>query len=151
MQLGFFVLYNWYGQLSKLKDPLVELNRIIDWNLFADLLAETTAKPRRSTAGRKPFDRVLLFKILVLQRMNNLSVDRLEYQVRDRLSFMRLLGLNLAGTAPITRKSDHLRTHKSHSRKRCSQSSAHGSTKIQQQREVTGTCTGRTCIWLDDE
>jgi IS5 family transposase len=100
MQLGFFDLDNRYAQLSKLKDPLVELNRIIDWNLFADLLAETTTKPRKSEAGRKPFDRVMLFKMLVLQRMNNLSDDRLEYQVRDRLSFMRFLGLDLAGVVP---------------------------------------------------
>ncbi len=100
MQLGFFDLDNRYAQLSKLNDPLEELNRIIDWNLFADLLAETTTKPRKSAAGRKPFDRVMLFKMLVLQRMNNLSDDRLEYQVRDRLSFMRFLGLDLAGVVP---------------------------------------------------
>ena len=100
MQLGFFDLDNRYAQLSKLNDPLVELNRTIDWNLFADLLAETTTKPRKSEAGRKPFDRVMLFKMLVLQRMNNLSDDRLEYQVRDRLSFMRFLGLDLAGVVP---------------------------------------------------
>ena len=100
MQLGFFDLDNRYAQLSKLNDPLEELNRVIDWNLFADLLAETTTKPRKSEAGRKPFDRVMLFKMLVLQRMNNLSDDRLEYQVRDRLSFMRFLGLGLAGVVP---------------------------------------------------
>ena len=100
MQLGFFDLDNRYAQLSKLNDPLEGLNRIIDWNLFADLLAETTTKPRKSAAGRKPFDRVMLFKMLVLQRMNNLPDDRLEYQVRDRLSFMRFLGLDLAGVVP---------------------------------------------------
>lgn len=55
MQLGFSDLDNRYAQLSKLNDPLEELNRIIDWNLFADLLAETTTKPRKSAAGRKPF------------------------------------------------------------------------------------------------
>mgnify|MGYP000226976691 CR=1 FL=1 len=100
MQISLFDLENRYAQLNKLKDPLVELNHVIDWDLFADLLAETTKKPRKSSAGRKPFDRVMLFKMLILQRMNNLSDDRLEYQVRDRLSFMRFLGLDLAGTVP---------------------------------------------------
>jgi IS5 family transposase len=42
----------------------------------------------------------MLFKMLILQRMNNLSDERLEYQVRDRLSFMRFLGLDLSGTVP---------------------------------------------------
>lgn len=100
MQLSFFDLENRYDQLSKLKDPLEELSRMIDWNLFSDLLKEATIKPRKSAAGRKPFDRVMLFKMLVLQRIHNLSDDRLEYQVRDRLSFMRFLGLDLAGVVP---------------------------------------------------
>jgi IS5 family transposase len=100
MQLSFFDLDNRYDQLSKLKDPLVELNCMIDWNIFADILAKTTTKLRKSAAGRKPFNRVMLFKMLVLQRMNNLSDDRLEYQVRDRLSFMRFLGIGLAGVVP---------------------------------------------------
>ncbi len=51
---GLFDLHDRYDQLSKRRDPLEELNRMIDWNLFADLLAETTEKPRKSAAGRKP-------------------------------------------------------------------------------------------------
>lgn len=100
MQASFFDLENRYAQLNKLRDALIELNHVIDWNLFADLLSEKAKKPRKSSAGRKPFNRVMLFKMLVLQRMNNLSDDRLEYQVRDRLSFMRFLGLDLAGVVP---------------------------------------------------
>ena len=51
MQASLFDLENRYDQLSKLKDPLVELNHVIDWSLFAALLAETTKKPRKSPAG----------------------------------------------------------------------------------------------------
>jgi len=47
-------------------------------------------KARKSNAGAKPIDVVLMFKILVLQQLNNVSDDRIEYQIRDRLSFMRL-------------------------------------------------------------
>lgn len=100
MQLSLYDLEDRYNQLSKLKDPLEELNRMIDWNIFYELLKETTTKPRKSAAGCKPFDQVMLFKMLILQRMHNLSDDRLEYQVRDRLSFMRFLGLGLSGTVP---------------------------------------------------
>lgn len=35
-------------------------------------------------------DAVVMFKTLVLGTGYNLSDDRIEYQVRDRLSFMRL-------------------------------------------------------------
>ncbi len=44
-----------------------------------------------------------MFKRLILQRLNNLSDERLQYQVSDRLSFMRFLGLELAGNLPDAR------------------------------------------------
>ena len=39
-----------------------------------------------------------MFKILILQSLYNLSDDQLEFQIRDRLSFMRFLGLSLEDT-----------------------------------------------------
>lgn len=51
-------------------------------------------KPRpRVQEGRKPYERLLLFKMLVPQHLYNLSDEQTEYQVRDRLSFQRFLGL----------------------------------------------------------
>jgi len=41
-----------------------------------------------------------MFKTLVLQTRHNLSDERTEYLIRDRLSFMRFLGLGLAHTVP---------------------------------------------------
>jgi hypothetical protein len=40
-------------------------------------------------AGGPPYDAVLMFKVLVLQALYSLSDDAAEFQVRDRLSFMR--------------------------------------------------------------
>lgn len=100
MQSSFFDLDNRYEQLNKLRDPLLELNLVIDWELFRAPLLKLAEKPRKNAAGRKPIDRVLLFKMLVLQRLYNLADDALEYQVKDRLSFMRFLGLRLANTVP---------------------------------------------------
>mgnify|MGYP003336438647 CR=1 FL=1 len=57
-------------------------------------------KVRKSNAGAKPIDVVLIFKILVLQQLHNLSDDRIEYQIRDRLSFMRFPGLQMEGRVP---------------------------------------------------
>jgi hypothetical protein len=36
-----------------------------------------------------------MFKILVIQATNNLSGERAEFLINDRLSFMRFLGLGL--------------------------------------------------------
>ncbi len=57
-------------------------------------------KPRKSNAGAKPFDVVLMFMVLILQQLYHLSDDGIEYQIRDRLSFMRFLGLALEDRVP---------------------------------------------------
>ena len=92
-QPGFFDLMDRANKLTKLGDPLVSLNRNINWEAFRSDLATLRQKDRKSSAGAKPFDVILMFKILVLQQLNNLSDDRIEYQIQDRVSFMRFLGL----------------------------------------------------------
>jgi IS5 family transposase len=89
--------------LSKTGDPLERLNAIIDWEIFRPILERMDSKERKSRAGRKPTCRILMFKMLILQRLNGLSDERLEYQVTDRLSFMRFLGVELAGNVPDAR------------------------------------------------
>ena len=92
-QPGFFDLDNRYETLSKLGDPLDVLKRAIPWESFRSVLEQSQAKFRKSNAGRKPYDCVLMFKVLILQSLYNLSDDQTEYQIRDRLSFMRFLDL----------------------------------------------------------
>jgi IS5 family transposase len=86
--------------LTKNGDPLVRLNERVNWEVFREDLRTIREKERKSPAGRKPFDEVLMFKIMVLQSLYNLSDDAVEYQVRDRLSFMRFLGLSIGDRVP---------------------------------------------------
>ena len=51
-------------------------------------------------AGCKPWDAVSMFKAIVLCALYNLSDDQAEYQIRDRLSFLRFLGLGLEDRVP---------------------------------------------------
>lgn len=103
MQSSLFDLENRYASLSEAGDPLERLNAVIDWEIFRPLLERIDAKERKTAAGRKPLCRVLMFKLLILQRLHNLSDERLQYQVSDRLSFMRFLGLELSGNVPDAR------------------------------------------------
>ncbi len=102
-QMGFFDLSDRYESLDAKKDPLVEINAVVPWEEFRPLLEQVWRKPeseRKSRAGRKPMDAVLMFKTLVLSALYNLSDDQVEYQIRDRLSFMRFLGLGLGDRVP---------------------------------------------------
>ncbi len=61
---------------------------------------ELKQSSKKSNAGRKPFDVVLIFKALVLQHLYNISDDQVEYQIRDRYSFYRFLGLTPSDRVP---------------------------------------------------
>ena len=94
-QMGFFDLSDRYASLDAKKDPLVEINAVVPWEEFRPLLERIWRKPdeaKKSRAGRKPMDVVLMFKTLVLSALYNLSDDQIEYQVRDRLSARTVFG-----------------------------------------------------------
>jgi transposase, IS5 family len=102
-QLGFHDLDKRLGAISAKGDPLEALNGLIPFESFrAEIEAVVRLAPeeRKSKAGRKPFDAVMMFKVLVLQTLYNLADEQVEYQIRDRLSFMRFLGLGLEDTVP---------------------------------------------------
>jgi hypothetical protein len=99
-QPGFFDLETRVNQLTEMGDSLVDLKLRIDWEAFRIDLSKVHEKKRKSNAGAKPIDVILLFQMLVLQHLYNLSDEELEYQVRDRLSFMRFLGLQLEDRVP---------------------------------------------------
>ncbi len=100
MQPSFFDHEDRLEKLEKLGDPLPRLDEIVDWGAFRSLLKAVHQKQRKSSAGRKPHDVILMFKMLVLQTLYNLSDDQTEYQVRDRMSFQRFLGLSPEDTVP---------------------------------------------------
>jgi IS5 family transposase len=102
-QFGFFDLGDRYAGLDKFGDPLVLLKQTIPWEAFRPelmVLWRTPNEKRKSNAGRKSWDEVLMFQVLVLQQLYNLSDDQIEYQIRDRLSFMRFLGLGVEDRVP---------------------------------------------------
>jgi transposase len=79
---------------------LERLNADVEWEIFRPTLEQLCAGERKSPAGRKPIDPVLMFKIVILQRLYNLSDDQTEYQILDRASFQRFLGLSVGDGSP---------------------------------------------------
>ncbi len=102
-QMGFFEVADRYAGLDAKKDPLARIDALVPWEHFRPRLeAVWRVRPedRKSPAGRKPWDAVVMFKAVVLCALYNLSDDQVEYQLRDRLSFMRFLGLGLEDVVP---------------------------------------------------
>ena len=88
-QMGFFDADKRLSMLSLKGDPLEAISELMPWEMFrADIewVVLTAEESRKSKAGRKPIDALVLFRMLVLQSLYNLSDEEVEYQVRDRLS-----------------------------------------------------------------
>jgi len=100
-QFGFFDLEQQLEKIYKLNDFLPKLNTLINWEMFRTILNKVRKKENPTHVGRPPFDVVLMFKILVLKSIYNLADERIEEQIRDRISFRIFLGLkHLNDTIP---------------------------------------------------
>lgn len=99
-QPGFWDWEERQNRLNQKRDLLSKLNKIVPWETFRPTLESIYDKPRKSNAGRKAIDAVVMFKLLVLQQLYNISDEELEYQVSDRLSFMQFMGFGLADEVP---------------------------------------------------
>jgi IS5 family transposase len=100
-QISLFDEMKALERLSQLGDKLEWLDKVMDWKIFRGLL--DGAKPDKSKStkgGRPPYPNILMFKIMILQSLFNVSDEQAEYQINDRLSWKRFLGLTLSEKAP---------------------------------------------------
>jgi IS5 family transposase len=99
-QFGLFDFSDRLVALSAFGDPLERLSQVVDFEIFRPSLESDFNFSDGSQGGRPPYDAVLIFKVLILQSLYSLSDDQTEYQIKDRLSFMRFLGLDLCQNVP---------------------------------------------------
>lgn len=81
-QLGFFDADNRLTALSAKGDPLEAIDRLVPWESFRGDIEAAVLTPeteRKSAAGRKPIDAIVLFRMLILQSLYNLSDEQVEY------------------------------------------------------------------------
>lgn len=108
-QAGLFGLSEHLEQLSKDGDPLEVLEATVDFEHFRGRLVEGLGYGDGAKGGRPPFDPVSMFKALILQAQHNLSDARMEFMIRDRLSWMRFLGFDLGAPTPDENTIRHFR------------------------------------------
>ncbi len=98
---GLFDEHESYEKLSAIGNPLEMIQDVIDFEIFRCTLEEgILTKEKKNNAGAKPYDVVMMFKILILQRYYGLGDTQLEYQIIDRLSFKKFLGLESGDKVP---------------------------------------------------
>ncbi len=100
---GFFDVDERLKRLSDLGDQLEAFAATVDFEIFRPELEAALAYSDGTKGGRPPFDPVMMFKVLVIQTVNTLSDERVEYLINDRLSFMRFLSLGLSDRVPDAR------------------------------------------------
>ncbi|MBC4019347.1 transposase, partial [Siccirubricoccus deserti] len=99
-QPGFFDVEERLRDLSAKGDDLERIAELVDFAMFRAELERAVPRADGTRGGRPAFGHVLMFRILLLQAMHGLSDERCEYLIKDRLSFMRFLGLRLADPVP---------------------------------------------------
>lgn len=99
-QAGLFGLSDQLKRLSDCGDPLETMSRVVDFEMFRPALEKALAYGDGAKGGRPPYDPVAMFKVLILAAQNTVSDARMEFLIRDRLSWLRFLGFDLGAVTP---------------------------------------------------
>ena len=97
---GLFDLEFHENKIKKYQPPLSKLNKIINWEIFRNTIETALYVKPKGAGGRPPYDRLLMFKILILQKYYNLSDEQTEFQINDRTSFRQFLNLEIGDKIP---------------------------------------------------
>jgi IS5 family transposase len=99
-QPGLFDAHDRLEELHKMGDPLRRLDDVIDWSVFEPVLDLIPREEPGAPGGRPGFKPLMMFKVVVIGYLYNLGDAQLEFQITDRHSFKRFLGLTAADKAP---------------------------------------------------
>ena len=97
---GLFDYEYQLDMINRHQPPLQKLDKVIEREVFREPIEEGFRIEARGPGGSAPFDRLMMFKILILQRYYNLSDEQTEFQIKDRLSFQQFLGLRIGDKVP---------------------------------------------------
>jgi len=97
---GLFDLEYHEKKIKEYQPPLAKLDKVIDWELFREPIEKALYEEPKGAGGRPPYDKLMMFKILILQKYYNLSDEQTEFQINDRTSFKQFLGLKIGDKIP---------------------------------------------------
>ena len=109
---GFFDEQFSIERLSEIGNPLEAISEVVDFEMFRKTLETNLLNTnKKNNAGARPYDIVMMFKIMILQRYYGLGDKQIEYQIIDRKSFKKFLGLESGDKVPYEKTVWAFREH----------------------------------------
>ena len=110
MRENLFSEESFRSELSNFDFAFNRMAEVIDFEMFRPALNKILGREfPKSNAGRKPFDYVMMFKLVVLQDMYNLADEKMEEAILDRRSFCAFLGIYDSSDVPDSRTIWHFK------------------------------------------
>jgi IS5 family transposase len=97
---GIFDYQHHVDRLAQRRTTLDRLKDMVDWEAFRPHLESALPSRGPGTGGRPAYDAVFLFRILVLQRLHDLSDEGVELAVQERLTWHRFLDIHVGSAFP---------------------------------------------------
>jgi IS5 family transposase len=88
------------AKLNKLGDALRVMEQHVDFAALAEEVDRATPRPGRERGGRPPYPTEAMLRVMLIQQLFNLSDEQMEFQLLDRLSFQRFVGLRASSQIP---------------------------------------------------
>jgi len=78
---GLFDKEETFEKLVNMGNPLERISKVIDFEMFREKLeSQLLNQNKKNNVGAKPYDIVMIFKIMILQRFYGLGDTQIEYQ-----------------------------------------------------------------------
>ncbi|OIR00279.1 hypothetical protein GALL_177370 [mine drainage metagenome] len=87
IKVSLFAVQERETKLDKIGDALGKLAAHVDFAALTVKIDRAAPRPGRARGRRLPFATELMVRALVIQQLDNLSDEQMEYQLLDRLSF----------------------------------------------------------------
>jgi IS5 family transposase len=87
-------------RIAAIDHPLLRINAMVAWEKFRPVLEEVFTKEKKGPGGRPPYDRVVMFKVLVLKHLYNIPDQQMEQRLLGDLFFRNFLGLTFSDPTP---------------------------------------------------
>ena len=97
---GLFDLSDHLECLSRTSDPPEIPDRHVAFKAFRPVPNAALGYGDRPKGGRPPYDPVIMFKVLLLALMHNLSDERMAFLIRDWFGRLRFLGFQIGERTP---------------------------------------------------